>query len=96
MSAYAEYTEDVSEHYDEVVDDVIARVEQERCLSKLDIAALTGWKRLQANTLWPWPWSAGAASTFRYRSAWSAVTTDRRGVASEGPCVVVRNVPTLG
>ncbi|GLZ49474.1 hypothetical protein Acsp06_56590 [Actinomycetospora sp. NBRC 106375] len=52
VSAYEDYLADVSEYYDEVVNDVIGRVRQSGCLSKTDIAALVSWKRLQANTLW--------------------------------------------
>lgn len=52
VSAYGAYLADVSEYYDEVVLNVIKRVEQVDCFSKLEIAALVSWKRLQANTSW--------------------------------------------
>lgn len=52
VSAYEAYLADVSEYYDEVVLDVIERVQQSGCLSKTDIAALVSWKRLRANTPW--------------------------------------------
>lgn len=52
VTAYEDYRAEVSEHYDEVVFDVIERVERARCLSKTDIAALVSWKRLRANTPW--------------------------------------------
>ncbi|GAA4989041.1 hypothetical protein WHI96_21355 [Pseudonocardia tropica] len=46
------YEAAVSEHYDEVVHEVIERVGTSGSVGKLDIAALTAWKRVRADTKW--------------------------------------------
>lgn len=46
------YAIEVSTAYDEVVDQVIARVADAGSLGKLDLGALSAWKRLRADTPW--------------------------------------------
>jgi hypothetical protein len=46
------YYAEVSDAYDEVVEQVAARVAEAGCLGKLDLGALTAWKRLRADTPW--------------------------------------------
>jgi hypothetical protein len=46
------YAAEVSDAYDEVVEQVAARVSDAGSLGKLDIGALTAWKRLRADTPW--------------------------------------------
>jgi hypothetical protein len=46
------YAAEVSEAYDEVVEQVAARVDEAGSLGKLDLEALTAWKRLRADTRW--------------------------------------------
>lgn len=50
--ADAAYRESVSNSYDEVVAEVATRVSESGSVGKLDIAALTTWKRLRADTRW--------------------------------------------
>ncbi|QNG55262.1 hypothetical protein H6H00_00430 [Pseudonocardia petroleophila] len=52
LEADAAYQDSVSTSYDEVVVEVIARVGDVGSVGKLDIAALTTWKRLRADTRW--------------------------------------------
>ncbi|MDG4761403.1 hypothetical protein [Micromonospora sp. WMMD710] len=46
------YAIEVSTAYDEVVEQVIARVADAGSLGKLDLGALSAWKRLRADTPW--------------------------------------------
>ncbi|MEU0061492.1 hypothetical protein [Streptomyces sp. NPDC006334] len=52
IPARAGYLAGVSPHYDEVFHDVVQRTEHAGSLGKTDIAALTVWKRLSAQTPW--------------------------------------------
>ncbi|MEV7152727.1 hypothetical protein AB0O05_40230 [Streptomyces sp. NPDC093084] len=52
VPARASYLADVSPHYDEVLHEVAQRTEHSGSLGKTDIAALTVWKRLSAQTRW--------------------------------------------
>ncbi|MGW4543594.1 hypothetical protein ACWEOP_37740 [Streptomyces chartreusis] len=52
IPARAGYLAGVSPHYDEVFHDVAQRTEHAGSLGKTDIAALTVWKRLSAQTRW--------------------------------------------
>ncbi|MFI5689133.1 hypothetical protein [Streptomyces sp. NPDC051636] len=58
IPARAGYLAAVSPHYDEVFHDVAQRTERAGSLGKTDIAALTVWKRLSAQT----PWAAALMS----------------------------------
>jgi hypothetical protein len=51
-AAAAQYAAEVSGYYDDVVDQVIARVDDSGSLGKLDLGALSAWKRLRADTPW--------------------------------------------
>lgn len=46
------YRQAVSPHYDEVLHEISARIRESGSFGKLDIAALTTWKRLRADTRW--------------------------------------------
>ncbi len=46
------YAAELSDAYDEVVGQVAARVAEAGSLGKLDVGALTAWKRLRADTPW--------------------------------------------
>lgn len=50
--AKAEYDKIASSHYDEVLHQVTERIAESGSVGKLDIAALTTWKRLNASTTW--------------------------------------------
>lgn len=50
--AAGEYAALVRPAYDEVVEQVVARAEAAGDLGKVDLAALTAWKRLRADTPW--------------------------------------------
>lgn len=52
LVAHARYTAQVSTHYDEVLRDVAAAIEETGSIGKADIGALLFWKRLRANTPW--------------------------------------------
>ncbi|WP_338890493.1 hypothetical protein [Rhodococcus sovatensis] len=52
LRARADYENAVSDSYDEVLFDVISRVESARSIGKADIGALLFWKRLRADTPW--------------------------------------------
>ncbi|WP_330351949.1 hypothetical protein [Streptomyces chartreusis] len=52
VPARADYLAGVSPHYDEIFHDVAQRTEHAGSLGKTDIAALTVWKRLSAQTRW--------------------------------------------
>ena len=52
VAARQAYRDGVREPYDEVLYQVIDRVRDTRSAGKLDIAALTVWKRLTASTTW--------------------------------------------
>lgn len=52
LAAAHEYAVTVRAHYDEVVDQVVARAAETGSLGELDLGALTGWKRMRADTLW--------------------------------------------
>lgn len=52
VSARQAYLDSAPEAYDEVLHQVIDRVRDTRSAGKLDIAALTVWKRLTASTTW--------------------------------------------
>jgi len=52
LAAASEYAKRVSPAYDEVVEQIIARTAETGNLGKLDLAALTAWKRLRADTPW--------------------------------------------
>lgn len=52
LAAASAYAERVSPAYDEVVEQVAARAAAAGNLDKLDLAALTAWKRLRADTPW--------------------------------------------
>ncbi|KJV03907.1 hypothetical protein [Rhodococcus sp. PML026] len=52
VDADAAYDAATSEAYDEVLFDVVARVEDAKSLGKVDIGALLLWKRLRADTPW--------------------------------------------
>jgi hypothetical protein len=52
VPARADYLDDVSPHYDEVLHEVAQRTEHTGSLGKTDIAALVVWKRLTAQTRW--------------------------------------------
>ncbi|WP_405417550.1 hypothetical protein [Streptomyces microflavus] len=52
IPARADYLAAVSPHYDEVFYDIAQRTEHAGSLGKTDIAALTVWKRLSAQTRW--------------------------------------------
>src|SRR4051812_14538076 len=52
IAAADRYAAEVSSVYDEVVEQVIARVADAGSLGKLDLGALTAWKRLRADTPW--------------------------------------------
>lgn len=52
VPARADYLAGVSPHYDEVFHDIAQRTEHTGSLGKTDIAALTVWKRLSAQTRW--------------------------------------------
>lgn len=75
------YVASVSEHYDEVVREVIKRVANSGSVGKLDIAALTAWKRLRADT----PWVAGLMDTsdaeVRRRTSGVVEIVNDRGLA---------------
>lgn len=82
--ADAEYRQSVSQHYDEVVHEVIARVGDSGSVGKLDIAALTSWKRLRADT----PWTGELmgirdAEVRHHTSAVVTITNDSALLASE-------------
>ncbi|WP_326550817.1 hypothetical protein [Micromonospora sp. NBC_01813] len=46
------YAAEVSDAYDEVIEQVVARVADAGSLGKLDLGALSAWKRLRADTPW--------------------------------------------
>lgn len=50
--SHATYTAEVSPHYDEVLQEVSARIRMTASIGKTDIGALLFWKRLRANTPW--------------------------------------------
>ncbi|MDJ0427277.1 hypothetical protein J2W54_004832 [Rhodococcus fascians] len=52
VDAHVAYDAAASEAYDEVLFDVVARVEDAKSLGKVDIGALLFWKRLRADTPW--------------------------------------------
>lgn len=52
VEADAAYRRSVAPTYDDVLREVIARVREAGSAGKLDIAALTAWKRLRADTRW--------------------------------------------
>ncbi|WP_230594081.1 hypothetical protein [Rhodococcoides fascians] len=52
LVAHADYESTVTDSYDEVLFDVVARVESARSVGKADIGALLFWKRLRADTPW--------------------------------------------
>lgn len=52
LRAYDDYRSEVSEHYDEVFEEVSQRVKGSGVIGKADIGALTVWKRLNASTRW--------------------------------------------
>jgi hypothetical protein len=52
LVAASTYSTEASGAYDEVVEQVAARVAEAGCLGKLDLGALTAWKRLRADTRW--------------------------------------------
>lgn len=52
VNALGEYRQEVSSSYDEVLAQVAQRAADVGELGKLDITALTGWKRLNASTRW--------------------------------------------
>lgn len=52
LEADAAYRDSVSTSYDEVIGEVVARVSDVGSVGKFDIAALTTWKRLRADTRW--------------------------------------------
>lgn len=52
LDADRAYRGSVSDHYDEVIHEVVARVADSGSVGKFDIAALTSWKRLRADTPW--------------------------------------------
>lgn len=52
LEADAANRRSVASAYDEVVREVIVRVRDAGSVGKLDIAALTAWKRLRADTPW--------------------------------------------
>lgn len=52
VSALHGYNTSVSPHYDEVLHEVVRRVEEMQSLGKADIGALVCWKRLRANAPW--------------------------------------------
>lgn len=52
VAAADRYAAEVSGFYDEVVEQVIARVADAGSLGKLDLGALTAWKRLRGDTPW--------------------------------------------
>ncbi|MEV0135433.1 hypothetical protein AB0H83_44165 [Dactylosporangium sp. NPDC050688] len=59
LAAANEYAAEVSNTYDEVADQIAARVAQTGSLGKLELGALCAWKRLRADT----PWMAQLMST---------------------------------
>lgn len=52
LAAHDRYTTTVSPHYDEVVDQVVARVGVTGSIGKAEIGALLFWKRLRADVRW--------------------------------------------
>lgn len=52
IAADASYRQTVSPHYDDVLHEVSRRARETGSIGKLDIAALTTWKRLRADTRW--------------------------------------------
>ena len=52
ITAADQYVAEVSSAYDEVIEQVIARVADTGSLGKLDLGALSAWKRLRADTPW--------------------------------------------
>lgn len=51
-NSHAAYKSEVSTHYDEVLQEVSARIGISASIGKTDIGALLFWKRLRANTPW--------------------------------------------
>ena len=52
VQARERYDREVSPNYDEALEEVSARIEENGSLSKADIGALVFWKRLRANAGW--------------------------------------------
>jgi hypothetical protein len=52
IAAADQYAAEVSSAYDEMVEQVVARVADAGSLGKLDLGALSAWKRLRADTPW--------------------------------------------
>jgi hypothetical protein len=52
LAAATAYATEVSSAYDEVVEQVAVRVAEAGSLGKLDLGALSAWKRLRADTPW--------------------------------------------
>ncbi|WP_052047679.1 MULTISPECIES: hypothetical protein [Nocardiaceae] len=52
VDAHVDYDAATSESYDEVLFDVVTRVQDAKSLGKADIGALLFWKRLRADTPW--------------------------------------------
>jgi hypothetical protein len=69
---------EVAEHYDEVFYEVVERIDARGSVGKGDIAMLTVWKRLRANTTWVKQLLAKPESTVRKLTA-PAVRAARTG-----------------
>jgi hypothetical protein len=73
---------EVAEHYDEVFYEVVERIDARGSVGKGDIAMLTVWKRLRANTTWVKQLLAKPESTVRKLTA-PAVRAARTGEVVE-------------